>query len=37
MRGDDVLDASNNPILQLGDVIGVRGEYSALIKEGEAT
>ncbi|MGR5285135.1 aspartate:alanine exchanger family transporter [Vibrio maritimus] len=36
VRGDEVLDASDNPILQLGDVIGVRGEYSALIKEGEA-
>lgn len=36
VRGDEVLDASNNPILQLGDVIGVRGEYSALIKEGVA-
>ncbi|EDL53815.1 integral membrane protein with TrkA domains [Vibrio mediterranei AK1] len=36
VRGDEVLDASANPTLQLGDVIGVRGEYSALIKEGEA-
>ncbi|MFC5077120.1 Aspartate/alanine antiporter [Vibrio thalassae] len=36
VRGDEVLDASKNPTLQLGDVIGVRGEYSALIKEGEA-
>jgi putative transport protein len=36
VRGDEVLDASDNPILQLGDVIGVRGEYSALIKEGVA-
>lgn len=36
VRGDEVLDASENPMLQLGDVIGVRGEYSALIKEGEA-
>ncbi|OIN28671.1 aspartate:alanine exchanger family transporter [Vibrio barjaei] len=36
VRGDEVLDASENPTLQLGDVIGVRGEYSALIKEGEA-
>ncbi|MCG9627208.1 transporter [Vibrio mediterranei] len=35
VRGDEVLDASENPTLQLGDVIGVRGEYSALIKEGE--
>ncbi len=36
VRGNEVLDASENPTLQLGDVIGVRGEYSALIKEGEA-
>ncbi|MCG9786229.1 transporter [Vibrio mediterranei] len=36
VRGDEVLDASENPTLQLGDVIGVRGEYGALIKEGEA-
>lgn len=36
VRSDEVLDASANPTLQLGDVIGVRGEYSALIKEGEA-
>ncbi|MDA0110732.1 transporter [Vibrio sp. La 4.2.2] len=36
VRGEEVLDASDNPTLKIGDVIGVRGEYSALIKEGEA-
>ncbi|ARV73166.1 aspartate:alanine exchanger family transporter [Vibrio campbellii] len=36
VRGDDVIDASQNPTLALNDVIGIRGEYRVLIAEGEA-
>jgi len=32
VRGDEVIDASDNPALQLGDVIGVRGRYDGLIE-----
>ncbi|MDK9773274.1 aspartate:alanine exchanger family transporter [Vibrio sp. B181a] len=36
VRGDEVIDASQNPTLALNDVIGIRGEYRVLIAEGEA-
>ena len=36
VRGDEVIDASQNPTLALNDVIGIRGEYRVLITEGEA-
>lgn len=35
VRGDQVIDASDNPTLELNDVIGIRGEYRILIAEGE--
>ena len=35
VRGDEVIDASDNPAIQMGDVIGVRGRYDALIERGE--
>jgi putative transport protein len=35
VRGDEVLDASDNPTIQMGDVIGVRGHYDGLIARGE--
>ena len=35
VRGDKVIDASDNPKLQMGDVIGVRGRYAGLIAGGE--
>ena len=35
VRGDEVLDASDNPTIQMGDVIGVRGHYDGLIERGE--
>ncbi len=37
VRGDDVFEASDNPTLQLGDVIGIRGDYHVLIEGGEST
>lgn len=36
VRGEQVIDASDNPTLELNDVIGIRGEYRVLIAEGEA-
>ncbi|MGR5137676.1 aspartate:alanine exchanger family transporter [Vibrio jasicida] len=36
VRGEQVIDASDNPMLELNDVIGIRGEYRVLIAEGEA-
>ncbi|MCG9553129.1 transporter [Vibrio sp. Isolate31] len=36
VRGEQVIDASYNPTLELNDVIGIRGEYRVLIAEGEA-
>ncbi|CAH6874203.1 Transporter [Vibrio chagasii] len=36
VRGEQVIDASDNPTLELNDVIGIRGEYRILIAEGEA-
>jgi len=36
VRGDEVIDGSDNPALQMGDVIGVRGHYDGLIEKGEA-
>ena len=35
VRGDEVLDATDNPTLQMGDVIGIRGRYQQLIEGGE--
>jgi putative transport protein len=35
VRGDEVMDASDNPTIQMGDVIGVRGRYDGLIERGE--
>ncbi len=35
LRGDKVIDASDNPILAMGDIIGVQGLYSGLIAKGE--
>ncbi|GGI99598.1 transporter [Shewanella hanedai] len=37
VRGDEVLDAADNPVLALGDIIGVRGNYHLLIEGGEST
>ena len=34
VRGDQVLDAKDNPKLQMGDVIGVAGRYGSLISAG---
>lgn len=34
VRGDEILDAADNPILQINDIIGVRGSYHALIEGG---
>ena len=33
VRGDQVIEAKDNPTLQLGDVIGVRGRYEGLISK----
>jgi putative transport protein len=35
VRGDEVIDGSDNPTIQMGDVVGVRGHYSGLIEKGE--
>ena len=35
LRDDEVIDASDNPKLKMGDVIGVRGGYGELIAGGE--
>jgi len=35
VRGDEVIDATDNPTLQMGDVIGIRGRYQQLIEGGE--
>lgn len=37
VRGEDVYEASDNPILQLGDIIGIRGDYHVLIEGGESS
>ena len=34
VRGEDVLDAKDNPALQMGDIIGVAGRYADLISKG---
>jgi putative transport protein len=34
VRGDQVLDAKDNPTLQMGDIIGVGGRYGDLISKG---
>lgn len=31
VRGDQILEAQDNPVLQMGDIIGVRGRYAGLI------
>ncbi len=36
VRGDEVIDAADNPKLELGDIIGVRGNYHELIQGGES-
>jgi len=35
LRGDNVIDAADNPKLEMGDIIGVRGRYAGLIERGE--
>jgi len=35
LHGDKVIDASDNPKLEMGDVIGVRGRYAGLMARGE--
>ncbi|WP_194439255.1 aspartate:alanine exchanger family transporter [Vibrio fluminensis] len=35
VRGEQVIDAADNPTLKMGDIIGIRGEYRVLIAEGE--
>ena len=34
VRGDDVIEAKDNPSLQIGDVIGVAGRYGDLVAKG---
>jgi putative transport protein len=34
VRGEDVLDAKDNPAMQMGDIIGVAGRYADLISKG---
>ena len=34
VRGDEVIDAHDNPTLQMGDIIGIMGRYGALIGKG---
>ncbi|MEC4726203.1 transporter [Shewanella sp. D64] len=36
VRGDKVFDAADHPQLELGDIIGVRGDYHVLIQGGES-
>ena len=35
VRGDEVIDAHDNPTLQMGDIIGVMGEYGRLISKAQ--
>jgi len=35
VRGDEVISAKDNPTLQMGDVIGVMGKYSGLMRGSE--
>ena len=35
VRGDEVIDGSDNPTIQMGDIIGVRGRYEGLIERAE--
>ncbi len=35
LRGDQVMTASENPKLEMGDIIGVQGHYAGLIERGE--
>ncbi len=35
LRGDQVMTASENPKLEMGDIIGVQGRYAGLIERGE--
>ena len=32
VRGDEVIDAADDPTIQMGDIIGVRGRYEVLIE-----
>ncbi|CAH0525350.1 aspartate:alanine exchanger family transporter [Vibrio hippocampi] len=34
VRGEQIIDASDNPKLQLNDIVGIRGEYQVLIEKG---
>ncbi|MBW2511043.1 MAG: transporter [Deltaproteobacteria bacterium] len=34
VRGDEVIEAKENPTLQMGDIIGIMGQYGALISKG---
>jgi putative transport protein len=34
VRGDDVIEAKDNPSLQMGDVVGVAGRYGDLLSKG---
>ena len=34
VRGDDIIEAKDNPTLQIGDVIGVAGHYGDLMSKG---
>jgi len=36
VRGDEVIDGSDNPTLQKGDIIGVRGRYEGLIEHAQS-
>ena len=35
VRGDEVIDGSDNPTVQMGDIIGVRGRYEGLIERAQ--
>ncbi len=35
VRGDKVFEASDNPSLEMGDIIGIRGDYHTLIDKGQ--
>jgi putative transport protein len=36
VRGDEVIDAADDPALKMGDVIGIRGKYQYLIEGGDS-
>jgi len=35
VRGDEVIDGSENPTIQMGDIIGLRGRYEGLIERAQ--